>query len=174
MSLLGFLDRIADVPTFDKAIEPVRRGALAILRPPAVKDFLHGTWLGHPLHPVLTDVPIGFWTSAVTLDLVGGKNSRTAARRLVGLGVLSAVPAAVTGWAEWAGTEPRVQRVGVVHAASNVTGLLLFTSSWRARKHGRGRKRALVAASVLGLGGYLGGHMVSARKVSSRHPAFES
>jgi uncharacterized membrane protein len=162
----------------DQRLDPVVRKiqplANALVADPARRAALRGTWLGHALHPLMTDLPIGFWTSAITLDLVGGDDAQTAARRLVGLGVLSAVPTAVTGWAEWAGTEPRVQRVGVVHAASNVVGLLLFASSWRARKHGHGRKRAMTAVSVLGLGGYLGGHMVSARKVSSRHPAFES
>src|SRR3569833_2789463 len=68
MSLLGFLDRIADVPTFDKAIDPARRAVLAALRPQAVKDFLHGTWLGHPLHPVLVQLPVGSWLSAGLLD----------------------------------------------------------------------------------------------------------
>ena len=67
-------------------------------------------------------------------------------------------------------------RVGVVHAVSNVVALGLFTASWRARsadRHVRGTALGLAASSALGVGGLLGGHLVSARKVSSRHPDFE-
>ena len=60
-------------------------------------DVLRGTWLDHPLHPMLTDLPIGFWTSAWVLDIVGGEKDRDAARRLIGAGVLCAVPAAFDG-----------------------------------------------------------------------------
>ena len=89
MSLMGFLDRVADFATFDKAIEPARRAVQAALRPPALKDFLHGTWLGHPLHPVLVQVPIGTWTSAGMLDAIPAM--RPAATMLIGTGVAAAV-----------------------------------------------------------------------------------
>ena len=68
MSLMGFLDRIADVSTFDKAIEPARKAVQSL--PSGLKDLLHGTWLGHPLHPVLVQVPVGSWISAGLLDAV--------------------------------------------------------------------------------------------------------
>ena len=64
MSLMGILDRVADSATFDKTIEPARRAVQAVLRPQAFKDLLHGTWLGHPVHPVLVQVPVGSWISA--------------------------------------------------------------------------------------------------------------
>ena len=64
MSLTGFLDRWADVPTYDKVIEPARKAVLAVLKPAALKDALHGTWLGHPLHPVLVQIPVGAWVSS--------------------------------------------------------------------------------------------------------------
>src|SRR3954452_24103917 len=70
MSVTGFLDRAADVATFDKAIESARKVVQAVLRPQAVSDFLHGTWLGHPLHPVLVQVPVGAWTSAGPVDSI--------------------------------------------------------------------------------------------------------
>ena len=82
----------------DRPIKVVRPLAHALVADPARRDILHGTWLGHAVHPVLTDVVIGFWTSANVLDLVGGTTSRTAARRLVGLGVLSAVPTCPPTW----------------------------------------------------------------------------
>ena len=70
MSLIGILDRVADAAALDKLIDPARRAVQGVLRPQAVKDLLHGTWLGHPLHPVLVHVPVGCWLSAGLLDLV--------------------------------------------------------------------------------------------------------
>jgi uncharacterized membrane protein len=169
-------DRLEGATALDPLIRAVKPLADALVADPNRRNLLRGTWLGHALHPPMTDVPIGFWTSAVVLDLLGGAQAHTAAQRLVGLGVLSAIPTAVTGWAEWSATGTREQRVGVVHAASNVAALTLFTASWRARRadrHATGAALGLLASSALTLGGYLGGHLVSARKVSSRHPVFE-
>src|SRR3954469_20644767 len=124
MSLTGFLDRVADVTTFDKAIDPARRVVQAVLRPPALKDFLHGTWLGHPLHPVLVQVPVGAWTSAGLLDAI--PPMRPAASVLIGAGVATAVPAALSGAADWSEQELGVRRLGAVHAAANTVALSLF------------------------------------------------
>lgn len=161
----------------DGAVRAVRPLAARVGGQGPVADVLHGKWLGHALHPLMTDLPIGMWTSATVLDLVGGPGSRPAARRLVGLGIASAVPTALTGWAEYGSVEePRDQRVGVVHAVANVVAVGLYAASYRARgqdHHARGRGLALAAGSVLGLSGYLGGHLTSARKVSTRHPSFE-
>src|SRR5919206_5270308 len=139
MSLMGFLDRIADVRRFDKAIEPVRRGVLSVLRPPALKDFLHGTWLGHPLHPVLVQVPVGSWISAGVLDAV--PPLRPAATALIGTGVAAAVPAALSGAADWAEQEAGVRRLGAVHAVLNTVSLGLYVGSLVARSRGRGGLR---------------------------------
>jgi hypothetical protein len=174
--LVSAVERLEEATGLDPVVRAVRPVADALVAEPARRDLLRGAWLGHALHPLTTFAPIGFWSSALVLDLVGGKGARPAAQRLVGLGVLSAVPTAVTGWAEWSGIGQREQRVGVVHAAANVAGAVLFTQSWRARRaghHRRGVVLGLVATSGLGLGGFLGTHLISARKVSSRHPAFE-
>jgi uncharacterized membrane protein len=169
------VERLESASALDPMVQRIRPLAEALVANPTRSDALRGKWLGHALHPLMTDLPIGFWTSALVLDLAGGTASRSAATRLVGLGVLTALPTAVTGWAEWATIQQREQRVGVVHASANVVALLLFTASWRARRRGsyqRGKSLGMVAASVLGFGGFLGGHLESARKVSSRHPAF--
>jgi uncharacterized membrane protein len=170
------VERLESASALDPMVQRVRPLAEALVANPARGDALRGTWLGHALHPLMTDLPIGFWTSALVLDLAGDPTSRPAATRLVGLGLLTALPTAVTGWAEWATIGQREQRVGVVHATSNVVAILLFTASWRARRRGaypRGKSLGLAATSVLGFGGFLGGHLESARKVSSRHPAFD-
>ncbi len=65
-------------------------------------NFLHGTWLGHPLHPVLSDVPLGAWTAALALDGIEAASGRRElgpgadAAITVGLGGVAA-PAA-WGW----------------------------------------------------------------------------
>ena len=137
---------------------------------------LRGDWLGHALHPLLTDLAVGSWLSATTLDLVGGSDARRAARLLVGTGVLAAVPTAWTGWAEWSLAAPRDKRVGLVHAVTNAVAIGVYASSWLARRrgrHGAGVRRALAGASIAWSGAYLGGHLVAARKVASRDPAYD-
>ena len=173
--LVDWTLQLEQATALDPVVRAVQPLANALVADPTRRDLLRGRWLGHALHPLMTDLPIGFWTSAITLDLVGGPDARSAARKLVGLGVLTAVPTALTGWAEWSATGPREQRVGVVHAVSNVVALTGFAASWRARrqgKHVRGAALALTSSAALTAGGYLGGHLVSARKVSSRNPAF--
>src|SRR5687768_16750262 len=115
MSLLGILDRLADVTAFDKVVEPARRAVSAALRPQGLKDLLHGTWLGHPLHPVLVQVPVGSWLSAGVLDVV--PPLRPAATVLIGTGVAAAVPASLAGAADWSEQEIGVRRLGALHAA---------------------------------------------------------
>jgi len=132
---------------------------------------LRGNWLGHAVHPLLTDFPLGCWLSAGLLDLSGSKRFRPAARRLVGLGAVFAVPTAITGLADY-GTidDPRSRRVGVVHAIGNTGVLLFYVLSWRARRrghHGRGVALAMAGGSGAWLTGYLGGHLSFARRVGT-------
>src|SRR6266850_4102411 len=69
-----------------------------------VKNFLHGTWLGHPLHPALTDVPLGAWTTALVLDVLDRPRANdrrgqysAGADAAVALGAAGAVAAATAG-----------------------------------------------------------------------------
>ena len=160
----------------DKIGGPLAAAVSSVTSSKPVKNLLSGTWLGHQLHPMLTDVPIGLWLAAGLVDVLGGRSGAAASRRLVGLGVLAALPTAATGASDWAETVEGEQRVGVIHAAYNVTGVLLQTASYvaRARNH-RGRGVALSAAALGGVlaGGYLGGHLAFARGVGVNHTAFE-
>lgn len=124
---------------------------------------LKGEPLGHPLHPALTDLPIGFFTSANVLDLIGGRSGRTAARRLIALGLLSVPPTVAAGLADYSAmTDPKTRRVAAVHAAGNSVAALLYFSSWRARgrhRYLRGKLLALAGAGVATGAGYLGGRL---------------
>jgi nitrite reductase/ring-hydroxylating ferredoxin subunit/uncharacterized membrane protein len=140
-----------------------------------VKDALSGTWLGHPLHPMLTDLPIGFWTSAFTLDFVGGPAARKASTRLVALGLLSTVPAALAGASDWADTSGQERRIGLAHALANGSATVAYLASWRARRRGRhlrGVALGLVGASAATVGGYLGGHLLQGLGLGVDHTAF--
>jgi hypothetical protein len=159
-----------DVPV--RAIEPAIRSVFGTGTRGSV---LRGDWLGHAVHPLLTDFVIGSWTSATVLDLFGGPDSSTPARRLVGAGLLAVGPTAWTGWAEWSEAEPRNKRVGLVHAVTNAVAIGMYASSWVARQRGRqasGTRLALAGAAVSGLGAYLGGHLAVARKVGSHDQAY--
>jgi nitrite reductase/ring-hydroxylating ferredoxin subunit/uncharacterized membrane protein len=142
----------------------------------AVKDGLSGVWLGHALHPMLTDLPIGFWTSAMALDMFDGRAGRNHARRLVALGLLSAVPAAVAGASDWSDTTDAPRRVGLVHAGANTAALALYFGSWRARRRGRhgwGVFLGFAGATAATVAGYLGGHLLETAGIGIDNTAFQ-
>lgn len=130
------------------------------------RDLLEGRWLGHALHPVLSDVPVGTWTSSVILDLLGGDGAESSADLLIGVGLAAALPTAISGWTDWSRTDESRQRVGLVHAATNISAVILFTLSLRARRRGRrdfGKLLSIAGASSTGAAAYLGGHLSFAR-----------
>ncbi|WP_338017715.1 Rieske 2Fe-2S domain-containing protein [Streptomyces adustus] len=134
------------------------------------RDALRGLWLGHPLHPVLVQLPIGAWSSAALLDLFPGE--RRAADRLVAVGLASAGPAALAGWVDWAEQRPRQARVGLVHAAANITAVALYGGSLLARVGGRrslGRVLGFAGLSTATVGGVLGGHLVYRQAAGVNH-----
>lgn len=153
------LDRIEDQRYLDALTGPLQRAIRAIPLGRA-RDLMRGIWLGHPLHPALVQVPIGSWTSAAALDLIPGE--QRAATVLVALGLLGAAPAAATGWVDWAEQHPRQARIGVVHAAANVSGITLYAASLVARLRGQavaGRVLGFAGLTAVSVGGLLGGHL---------------
>ncbi|RFU23209.1 Rieske (2Fe-2S) protein [Geodermatophilus marinus] len=171
MSLMGILDRVADVPTFDKAIEPARKAVQAAL-PQGFKDLLHGTWLGHPVHPVVVQVPVGSWLSAGLLDAI--PPMRPAATLLIGTGVAASVPAALTGAADWSEQGAGVRRLGALHALTNTVALGLYVGSLAARRQGRGGLGRALSYAGLGVAtasAAIGGHMSYAQSSGASHAA---
>lgn len=162
--------KLEELRLLDPAVQEVQRALHAVLKPRAVEDLLHGVPAGHPVHPVLVQIPVGTWTSAALLDLLPG--SGRAARFLVGAGVLASSAAILTGWVDWARTHVQQQRVGVVHAAANEIGTVLYAWSWLERRRGnalRGRLVAYGAFGLIGVGGYLGGHLGYRQAVGANH-----
>ena len=127
------LDALEQQPWLDKAgnyLTELLQPLLDLPEARPIKDFLHGTWLGHSLHPVLTDLPIGFWSGSLLLDLVGAGRS---AGVLSAAGSAAAVATAVTGVTDWTVTDGREKRLGLLHGLLNVAGLGLQLTSLQAR-----------------------------------------
>ena len=144
-----------------------------------LKEALSGTWLGHAVHPMLTDVVIGSFTSASLLDLLDPNSDGTAAERLIGLGLFAYLPTAASGVNDWADTEPvddGIRRVGVVHAACNGIGASFYAASLGARRRGARRFGAalgFVGMGVMAVGAYLGGHLSLTKGVGPDQTVFD-
>jgi nitrite reductase/ring-hydroxylating ferredoxin subunit/uncharacterized membrane protein len=139
---------------------------------------LHGLWLGHPLHPVLTDIPIGSWTAAAVLDALeevsGNGTFGRGADAAIGLGIVGALGSAITGLTDWRHTDGRARRIGLTHGLLNTGALALYTTSFilrrfRARRAGRGV--AMLGFLMANAAGYLGGHLVFNEQVGVDHTA---
>ena len=171
-------EKLAGLDQLDRLVGPVKNAVRGVL--PAggeANGILAGTWLGHPLHPALTDVTVGAWTGVVVLDLVGGRRGQKAADRLVLLGLLSAGPTAASGFNDWSTLGPDVERVGLVHAGGNAVANVLFLLSYVARKRKRrmrGRALALAGFATASLSAYLGGDLSFRRGAGVDRTAFES
>jgi nitrite reductase/ring-hydroxylating ferredoxin subunit/uncharacterized membrane protein len=156
------MKRLEEAVALDQPARQVAKVVAAATRPRLVKNTLSGTWLGHRLHPALVPVPIGFWSGALLFDLIATRRARWAADVLVGAGVASALPTAAAGLSDWADAEPEARRVGLVHASCNTLAVLCYSASLAARLLGArkaGVGLSLAGASLMGAGGYLGGHL---------------
>jgi nitrite reductase/ring-hydroxylating ferredoxin subunit/uncharacterized membrane protein len=143
-----------------------------------VKNALHGTWLGHPLHPVLTDVPIGAWTMARifdAMDAIGGSRElRAAADTSVAVGLAGAAGAAVTGLTDWSAIDGRARTVGLAHGLLNVSATALYATSLvmrRRRSRDAGVGFAMLGYAASMAAAYLGGHLVYGERIGVDHAA---
>ena len=155
----------------DDVSEPVQEAVKAVPRP--VRDVLDGVWFGNPLHPALTDIPIGAWSAAFVLDLAGSP----AADQALGVGILGAVPTALTGLNDWSHLKDDAKRIGTVHALLNSMALSLNVASYVARRDGhRGLGRVLSGVAYAGslFSAHLGGHLSFGLGVRVNRTAFES
>mgnify|MGYP001408568330 CR=1 FL=1 len=171
-----WLEPVADA--FQKAIGGLFKG---LGRPGrGLKTFLHGTWLGHPLHPVITDIPLGAWTLAILFDLIwlfrGTHGWVSAADVTIFVGLLAAVGAAVTGYTDWNETYGRERRVGLAHGLLNTAALVFYLVSFVIRLTGEARVLAILVALVgygfLTTAAFLGGELVFNTGTGVNHHAF--
>ena len=169
----GWLDEAAD------KLQPAVLGAFesAGETGQAVKNFLHGKWLGHQLHPVLTDVPVGAWTVAAVLDvmeLAGSEKFGPGADAAISVGLAGAMGAAATGVTDWTALTGSERKVGLMHGLLNVAATALYCGSLVCRS--RKARTAGIGLSMLGYtiaagSAYLGGHLVFNQQVGVDHTA---
>jgi nitrite reductase/ring-hydroxylating ferredoxin subunit/uncharacterized membrane protein len=153
-------ERIERAPALDRPVRALSDTAVRVLPPGPRTDALHGVPFGQPAHPALVRLPLGCWSSAVLLDLFPA--TQRASATLVGTGLLASLPSAATGLADWSALHRHQQRVGLVHAASQVGAASLFGLSLLARaagRHGNGKVLAAGGLAVATAGAYLGGHL---------------
>ncbi|HSM66485.1 MAG TPA: Rieske 2Fe-2S domain-containing protein [Ilumatobacteraceae bacterium] len=170
-----FVERLERAEGLDRVADKLAEFGRPLSARPGLSDALTGRWLGHSVHPMVVAVPIGCWTSAAILDVTSPGSA--AARRLVGAGVLGAVPAALTGTADWLDTAGAERRVGTAHALANDIAVGAFAMSWLARRRGSnwiGAGLTGIGLGAMGVAGYLGGHLAYARGVGINTTAFQS
>jgi nitrite reductase/ring-hydroxylating ferredoxin subunit/uncharacterized membrane protein len=142
------------------------------------KNLLNGVWLGHPLHPLLTDVPVGAWTCTLVLDLAaaGNEEVQKASDLTLATGLLAATGAAVTGFTDWSDTYGKERKVGLFHGVTMLTAFTMYSLSLLARLGGA--RKSGVALSNLGygllsVGAYVGGDEVFEIGYGVNHTAFD-
>jgi nitrite reductase/ring-hydroxylating ferredoxin subunit/uncharacterized membrane protein len=146
-----------------RALEPLLGGRLM--------NALHGTWLGHPLHPALTDLPIGCWAAAVVLDATraGGGRRPTAVDVVSGFGLAGAVAAASAGAADWSRSGPVGRRIGLAHAGANLGATALSAAALVGRQGARARRMRLAGLMLGACGAWLGGQLVYGESLGVDH-----
>jgi len=182
MTTREIINSVADQKWIEDSTEPLQKAVHGVFVGDAgrdIKNFLHGTWLGHPLHPVLTAIPVGAWTVALALDALeamsGRKECGSAADLAIGVGLIGAVGSAVTGITDWSETDGSARRVGLLHGLLNVAATTLYTTSFVMRKRKRSRQSG-IAMSMLGYAvastaAYLGGHLAFGEQIGVDHTA---
>ena len=160
MNIHHLLSRVEDVSALDAPAEASAHVAGQVVDGLHLGRALRGSWLGHPVHPLLITLPIGTWITSVVFDVLF--KDPTAARRLVAVGLAATPPTVLAGWADYALLDRRQQRVGIVHAASNAVGVSLFWLAHRSYRKERPRAAriySLLGLTAIGVGGALGGHL---------------
>ncbi len=172
------VSQIESAEALDSAAKAIGKAVRDSLGQGVLKDALSGTWLGHPVHPMLTDVVIGSFTSATLLDLLS-QDAGLASQRLIALGLMAYLPTAAAGVNDWADTEivdDGIRRVGLIHASCNAVGGTLYALSLGARRRGArkvGAALGLAGMTVMTAGGYLGGYLSMTKGVGPAQTVFD-
>jgi len=168
------MDTRTDLPARPSTLVTALDAVAAPLGRGEARRWLSGELLGHPLHPMLTDLPIGFWTSSMFLDLTAPRSGSKASRRLIAVGLLSAVPAAMAGLSDVTTIkDPAVRAKGALHAALNGGAVVCYGASWvmRHRNIHRGKVVAMVGGVLATAAGYLGGQLAFPSAPADAEPA---
>jgi len=181
MDSTNALVRVVDQPALDAIAVPLSSRIKQVYSRAGdagqiAKNTLHGVWLGHPLHPVLTDVPLGAWTTGLVLDAVGAmredESLEHAADIAMAVGLVGAAGAAVTGLTDWSETDGRPRRTGLLHGLLNLTATVLYATGYVLRKNGARSSGTSCAIAGYGIAlgaAFLGGDLVYDQRVGVTH-----
>jgi nitrite reductase/ring-hydroxylating ferredoxin subunit/uncharacterized membrane protein len=166
---------LGDQEWIDAAATPLQEGVRQIIQGP-LKDLLHGSFLGHPLHPALIDVPLGAWTIASIFDgleLAGSGKKGRGADTAITIGLAGAVAAAAAGLTDWSETDGRAKRIGLTHGVLNLAATGLYAASLLARRRSRPRGIgiSMIAYALSLTAAYLGGHLTYGEQIGVDHTA---
>ena len=175
-TLRDIIDRIGESQALERPAEVVADSVRPWFEPRGLKNTLSGVWLGHRLHPLLTDVVIGTWASAGLLDAFRDRDAERSSQRLIGAGLVASVPTVAAGLSDYSDLYDHGRRIALVHAVAADTAVVLQIASLLARRGGhlgRGRLLSLAALGAVGAIGYLGGHLSYVLGVGVDHTAFD-
>lgn len=166
---------IGDQEWLDAAATPLQETVRRVIRG-KLKEFLHGSALGHPLHPALIDLPLGAWTLAAIFDgleVARGKKNALAADAAIKIGLAGAVAAALAGLTDWSETDARAKRIGMTHGVLNLAATGLYAASLLLRRRSRpqGIGLSMIAYAVSMSAAYLGGHLTYGEQIGVDHTA---
>jgi nitrite reductase/ring-hydroxylating ferredoxin subunit/uncharacterized membrane protein len=175
------IPRLLDQPALDTIADPLSRavkGAYASAGEAGqrAKNFAHGVWLAHPLHPVFTDIPIGAWTAGLVIDAVAAAKHDRAMQRAgdvaIAVGLAGAAAAAITGLTDWSETTGRAQRTGLVHGLLNIAATTLYAAAYMLRRNGSrasGQQCAVAGYAIAAGSAWLGGDLVYDQRIGVTH-----
>lgn len=181
MASSNALSALTDQPALDSLAEPLGRAVRGAYESAGdagrrAKNAMHGVWLGHPLHPVFTDIPIGAWTTALALDVAAATTAdrglSRAADFAIAVGLVGAAGSVVTGLTDWSETSGQARRTGLVHGLMNIAATGLFAVSYALRKSGSraaGQTCSAAGLAVASVAAYLGGTLVYDRRIGVTH-----
>jgi len=181
----NMIPRLLDQPALDTIADPLSRAVKGAYESAGdagrrAKNFAHGVWLGHPLHPVFTDIPIGAWTAGLVIDAVAAAKHDRAMQRAgdvaIAVGLAGAAAAAVTGLTDWSETSGRSQRTGLVHGLLNIAATTLYAAAYMLRKNGSravGQQCAVAGYAIAAGSAWLGGDLVYDQRIGVTHATIE-
>jgi nitrite reductase/ring-hydroxylating ferredoxin subunit/uncharacterized membrane protein len=177
----NMVPRLLDQPALDAIADPLSRAVKGVYAAGGdagqrAKNFAHGVWLAHPLHPVFTDIPIGAWTAGLVIDAVAAAKHDRALQRAgdiaIAVGLAGAAAAAVTGLTDWSETSGRAQRTGLVHGLLNIAATTLYAAAYMLRKNGSrasGQSCAVAGYTIAAGSAWLGGDLVYDQRIGVTH-----
>ena len=181
MDATNALSKLADQPALDVVAKPLSQAVRNVYQAGGeagqrAKNTMHGVWLGHPLHPVFTDLPLGAWTTGLVLDAVAATNRDRAMERAadvaIAVGLAGAAASAVTGLTDWSETSGRSRRTGLVHGLLNIAATTLYATAYVLRKNGSrasGQTCALAGYGIAVGAAWFGGDLVYGQRIGVTH-----